>query len=159
MSLGFLLPNLGPNQLAFDVIKEVNSYLQKSKLVDIYAFYETLTQHVIRPNFAVMTLQEAFTLSGTLVPTTCHLAYDSLRMARRKNIIFYVHKLEWLHGAIGPYEWYDDIYRKLPIVARSDDYARILENNFSANVVDVSPTPNVTTLLKATEKLCLDLVT
>lgn len=134
--LGFMIPNLGANQLAFYFIKKTNLLLSGKTDYDIIAFYENLHRNVCQPHFSVMQLGEAYNYAAPVVATNVVLADQLIRMPSPTKKIFYVWDLDWHRGNYRNYEFFARIYRhpELTLVARSEYHKIAIENAWNTPV-------------------------
>lgn len=126
--IGILINNLGLNQLANGLIHHTNEYLEKNQNFDIIAFVENVVNPSDTPHFAVMNLNEAWEYDGTLIATSLSTANKLLSFPGAKRRLFYVWDLEWVFMD-GNFDELNAVYSnpKLELIARSDEYAKIIE--------------------------------
>jgi hypothetical protein len=129
--IGFVLDNLGPNQLAYQLIKSGNILAEQSDKVDVVLFYRNFAPIVTPPSIAIFTVYDAFNYDGDLVVTNIQDAMSATRWPgpNRHNIYWYLQNLEWLQlrNAMA-YEEYAKVYLnpKLRLVCRSQDHYDIV---------------------------------
>lgn len=141
MKLGILLDNLGPNQLAFNVIKNGNEV----KDFDFIAFYENFLRPCIPPNFAIMQSFEAWSYDGALVATNLSTAGKLISYPICKHKYFYVWDLEWIRLKEKHYGGLQPIYNhpKLKVIARSQSHKDIIENCWNVKVAGIVDDCNI----------------
>lgn len=126
MKLGFLLKDIGHNQLAYDLITAINKTLQdKSYPHSLTIFTETVEESVKTPACPVMNASEIWTFDGHVISTSMNTAIKLLKAIGPKKKYLYVHAPEWFSQApILNYENTHMIYMhpELNILTRNDDY-------------------------------------
>lgn len=139
--LGIVVDNLGVSQLSYNIIKNINGYLKDNKnQADPIVFYETLQFPCLTPLFSTMCAVEVWGYDAPLIATSINTAYKILKVPHDNNskIYLYAWDLEWLRLPRYQSEYYGGIYSSLPIIARSEEHAAILKNNWNASVVDIN---------------------
>lgn len=131
MRLAFFVPSLSATQLSYQLIKNINAFYQQEKTygVDIAVFYENITVPIIKPDFALANVVDAWNYDGCLVSTTLSTAYKALRFPRSKNL-FYVYDLEWVGLKNKQYELLAEIYQseRFDLISRSDSHSQAISN-------------------------------
>lgn len=128
--VGVCIQDLGPSQLAYDFIRNANQTLQNRYDLSIFAFYENLTRCVMGPSFGTFNLTEVFGFDGVLITTSLILTHQTLKFPRPSKRIYYVNDIEWGKGI--PVEFCQSVFRSgVELVARCEDYAKLVENNFN----------------------------
>ena len=125
--IGFIVESLGPNQLAYQLIRSINQLLKERDDVDPIIFYRNTAPFVIQPNFAIMNLFEAFRYYGNIIATDLNSASRCLDYFV-DNRYFLVWDLEWTKLQ-RPYESFAEVYQnpKLKLIARSKQHFDILQ--------------------------------
>lgn len=137
--LGILVDNLGTSQLSYNIIKNINEYLRKNKnVIDPIVFYDTLQYTCLTPLFSTMNAVECWGYTGNIITTSVKMAYKISKLPHNIKTYLYVWDLEWLRAPRLAYEYYSEIYCNFPLIARSNEHAAILKNNWNANVIDVN---------------------
>ncbi len=140
MKLGILLNNLGPNQLAYNVIKTGN-FIKDS---DYIVFYENFLKPCIPANFATMQLFEAWGYDGTMIATNLSSAAQLITFPLAKQKYFYVWDLEWLRMKEKAFRPLCNIYRSgLTLLARSETHKKVIEDCWNVKVAAVLDDFNV----------------
>jgi hypothetical protein len=149
MNTGFLVNNLGSNQLAYYLIRNINQYLDRENPTDIIIFYEQLTRPCFIPNCAVMYTQEAWSYDGVVIATNLSTAEKLLRFPSPKKKYFYVWDLEWLRHS-GKFSDYKKLYRnpELKLIARSVQHAHIIEQCWNTSVAAIIENVNIEKLVQ-----------
>lgn len=135
MKLGVLLDNLGPNQLALNVITNGN----KVRDTDFIAFYENSAKPYISPDFAIMQAFEAWGYRGILIATSLSTASQMITFPVCKEKYFYVWDLEWIRMKEKYFKTLHSIYSnpKLKLIARSNSHKKIIEDCWNTPVVGI----------------------
>ena len=97
--IGFLVDNTMANQLSYNLIKNINDYLENSS-DDIVLFFENSTTSILPPNFSLMSTNEIWSFEGSLFATSVSTSLSVQKSFAPKNKFFYVWDLEWTreHG-------------------------------------------------------------
>lgn len=151
--IGFLLNHLGPSQLAFYVINQINAIGEKTVDYDFVLFYEHLVKPCVVPNCMVLNATETFSFHGLLIATTldnAEVAINSINTARN---IYYIWDLDWMRRGQNNYIKNISILRnpKLELIARSQDHASAIENYCNRKVSSIISDANIAEI----DKLCL----
>ena len=91
--IGFLVEDTTSSQLSFNLIKNINEYV-KDSYDDFVVFFENSASSIINPNFSLMSLNEIWSFSGSLVATSISTAMSMKKCFAPKNKLFYVWDLE-----------------------------------------------------------------
>ncbi len=139
-TLGFLVDNLQNSQMSYYLISKGNEYVKEHTGADIIAYYENLSIKVVKPHFAVLQIAESLNHNGPLVSTSIKMLQWLSRHQSNAAKYLYVWDLEFLRTPVLDesivYNWYHNGYN---IIARCDDYAKVLENNFDVKIAEVIP--------------------
>jgi hypothetical protein len=140
MGIGFLVNNLGANQLAFQLIKNGNKYCREHGK-DVLVFYEDQIPPCHYLQMATMPIVDACNYKGSLVATSLSTANKLLHLSGTKKKYFYVWSLEWifLDASHRRYEELASIYQnsKLKLIARSAEHATAIENAWQRAVYGI----------------------
>ncbi len=134
MQLGVLVKDLGPSQMAADLISQGNELVAEPGN-DLVVFYADLVGPCMTPHFATMQMNEAWSFGGVAIATDFDTGRVLLRSPGPKKKIFYVWDLEWLRES-GPYEGWREVYGNpaLLLISRSADHALALSQAWSREV-------------------------
>ena len=66
--IGFLVEDTSSSQLSFNLIKNINTYLEDESC-DFTVFFENSSASVLNPNFALMSINEVWSFNGALIAT------------------------------------------------------------------------------------------
>jgi len=137
--IGIILDNLGPSAAAYLLIRSINEYLLDHDGVSPVLFYHNLTPLCLNVNCSVCTLFEAFSFNGILVSSNLNNASRSLEYIGATSRYFMPIDLEYTKNNQAGYEQLSQIYcnKKLPIIARSENFKSIFELTFGSNVIGV----------------------
>ena len=125
--IGFVVESLGPNQLAYQLIRSANQLLMERDDFDIILYYRNLSPLVMKPNFAIMNMYEAFRPDSPLVATDLNTATRILDYFTLDRY-FYIWDLE--HTKMNrSYEDFAQIYQnpKLKLITRSKQHFDIIQ--------------------------------
>jgi hypothetical protein len=152
MKLSVALNNLGPNQLAYNVIKNFNKASENQVGIDFLAFYENFSPPCFAPNFAVMQIYEGWSYNGIVVATSLSTASKALSFPSSAAKFFYVWDLEWIRMKHKYAKELYSIYRNpnLKLIARSKSHKNLIEDCWNTKVVGIVDDFNLNELL-----LCL----
>ncbi len=145
--IGFLLDNCGPNQLAYQLIRSINSTLLERDDFDPIIYYRNVAPFVVRPNFAVMNMFEAYRPNSALVATDLNSAQRILEYFTLDRY-FLLWDLEWTKGSRN-YEQLSDVYQnpKLKIITRSIQHKNLFELAWGRTVEGVIEDANINQFL------------
>lgn len=137
--IGFAVPDLGPSQLAFNLINNANIAVGTNHLTDVIAFYEHHRQPCIAMCFGAMQIMEAWGYEAPIVATSFNTAAKALRFPTASKKFFYVWDLEWLRGGPNSFEELCLVYRNmgLELVARSVEHKLAIESAWNRPVAAV----------------------
>ncbi len=142
---------MGRNQLAYHLVREGEALLDSRNDVDLIAFFQNLGQpwRMIVP-FASMNIAEAFTFDGVAIATSLDTAERVGHFPGPRLRYFYAWDLEWLRATGRTFEQHSNVYsnRNLPILARSDEHARLIERCWNRPVRAVIENCDLSALLK-----------
>lgn len=126
--IGVLINNLGPNQLAYYLIKHGNKFVE-SGYNDLVAFFYEISPECAGLKFSAMNLSEAYNYNGILVATDTNSASRILEFPGTTNKFFYVWDLEWTKVPEKQFENLSVVYNndKLPLIVRSQVHYDILK--------------------------------
>lgn len=137
--LGFILSSLGATQLAYHLLEQGDAVLSDRTDLDVVVFFQNVTKTWTTPTFAAMNISEAYGFTGVAIATDLDTAGKLARFPGPSKRFFYVWDLEWLRPSGRFYEDYASVYCKLPLIARSDSHARLIEYCWNRPVHAVVP--------------------
>lgn len=143
-SVGVMIDNLGPSQLAFYTIHQLNLYSKASADVDYCVFINNICQPIIDTNFSVMNMSESMSFGGDLIAPTFELADKLINLVNQSNKHFHVWELEWIKNPY-LYEKYVGILRnkELKLSTRSIFYANAIEKYSGVKITNFTPNFNI----------------
>ncbi len=97
MKIGFFLKDIGNNQIAFDLITEINKYLKTNKDDAITIFVENIESPVKTPSCPVMQATEVWSYTGNVVATSVSTATKLIQAVSPKRKMMLVHSPEWFN--------------------------------------------------------------
>jgi hypothetical protein len=144
MRLGILVRSFDSSQLSYHILEHASRVLGEYANIDIVVFYENLAKPWKTPLFAVMNIGEAFGFDGVAIATSLSTAAKLREFPGPEARFFYAWDLEWVGGS-APYEEMADIYcdRSLPIIARSQNHAEMIERCWNRSVYNIVENFNV----------------
>jgi hypothetical protein len=127
--IGFLVTSMGSTQLAYHILREAPAVLGVVPQLDILAFVQNVSKPWTIPPFALLNISEAFGFDGVAVATDLNTARKMRSFPGPRRRYFYAWDLEWVHSPGLDHEGLAEIYADvtLPIVARSEPHARVIE--------------------------------
>ena len=127
-TLGAVVDNLGPSQMAFYMIKELNK-LALSTDICASCYYNSLAAPVYDSLFASMNIYCLSDFHGVAVSTDLQTTQILLNSNNRSKKYFYVWDLEWIRARIN-FNVASSILRddRLHIIARSESHKAAIEN-------------------------------
>ncbi len=129
--VGFLVENLSPSQLCYQLINSANAVLGKSDLYDFCLFYRNFGPAPIPCNFGTFTAYEGFAYNGIMVATDFFGAEMITRWPgpNRNKMYYYMNNLDWLLlRSRFQYEQLAQVYLhpKLNLIVRSESHKDIV---------------------------------
>lgn len=135
-NLNVLVSDLGPTQLGYYLIRNINTFHGKNPNSNIQVFTENLSKFCIRPLFGVMSVSEAWGQTGPFLATNLATAAKLLHFPLASKKLFYIWDLEFLRNDNRVYDYYSPFYldNSLELVCRSKEHKDIVENAFNRDV-------------------------
>lgn len=139
-----MLDNLGPSQISFYSIFQLNLFSEKDYDMDCCIFINNICQPIIDSNFAIMNMSESMSFDGHLVATSFELADKLINLVNSSKKHFHVWELEWIKNPY-LYEKYISILRnpELKLSTRSDSYANAIEKYSGVKITNITPNFNL----------------
>jgi hypothetical protein len=128
IKLGFMIDNLGTNQLANSLINSGNSFLKNNSQSDLIIFRQNIMPNCVQPNFGIMDTAEAYNYDGVVVATSLSTADYLIRCPGPCKKLYYIWDLEWVSHSQKIYEIFEAVYNstELEIVCRSEEHAHFV---------------------------------
>ena len=147
--IGFLVDNTMANQLSYNLIKNLNGYLENSS-DDIVLFFENSTTSILPPNFSLMSTNEIWSFEGSLFATSVSTSLSVQKSFAPKNKFFYVWDLEWTREHGRDFESTIKAFSNedMELTARSEDHAKAIENYCNVKVKHIVKDCNVEQLVR-----------
>jgi len=147
--IGFLVDNTMANQLSYNLIKNINDYLENSS-DDIVLFFENSTTSILPPNFSLMSTNEIWSFEGSLFATSVSTSLSVQKSFAPKNKFFYVWDLEWTREHGRDFESTIKAFSNedIELIARSEDHAKAIENYCNVKVKHIVKDCNVEQLVR-----------
>jgi hypothetical protein len=139
--IGFVLRDLGPSQLAYALIRELNA----ASGCDPYVFWEEPRRPCVTPRFACMPVVDAWSFDGPLVATTLSTANKVRAIPAASPKLFYVWDLEWVRPQRKHWLQFQPVYGDpaLTLVARDESHRDAIESAWNRKVLHVTGSPNL----------------
>lgn len=149
--IGIMLDNLGPSQISFYTIHQLNLYSKKEHNVDYCVFINNICQPIIDTNFAVMNMSESMSFDGDLITTSFELADKLINLVNSSKKHFHVWELEWIKNPY-LYEKYIAILRNKELIlsTRSNSYANAIEKYSGVKITNITPNFNIKRIINGT---------
>lgn len=146
-SIGIIVTDLGPSQLAFMILKQTE--LLKGLGWSSFIFYESLMRPCINPTVATMNISESVSFDGHCLSTNLNQTKLLLNNNTRGKKIFYVWDLEWLRGHDN-FDFNSDIYRdeNLILITRSQEHSDALKNYCNRKADHIVDNVNLSEIVK-----------
>ena len=147
--IGFLVDNTMANQLSYNLIKNINDYLQDSN-DDLVLFFENSTTSIVPPNFSLMSINEIWSFEGSLFATSVSTSLSIQKSFAPKKKFFYVWDLEWTREHGRDFESTIKAFSNedIELIARSEDHAKAIENYCNVKVKHIVKDCNVEQLVR-----------
>lgn len=145
LPINILVDNLGPNQLAYEIIISLNNVRPSPFIL----FYQNFLPYIAYPNFTIMHISEAWGQKGYTIATCLNTAKKLTGFPNISSKYLYVYNTEWLRGKQRVYDIYKQIYcdQQLKLIARSELHAKAILNNFNREVEFIMPHFNPQTII------------
>ena len=133
--VNFLVDHVGASHMSFQLIEQAN-LLSEQGSADVIVFYDQLHRPCRRLLVPTMLMIEAWAQPGVTIATSVATASRALKFPGPSRLLFYVWDMSWARNVPKPVGPYTDLFRNpnLEIIARCQDHANILENNFNVSV-------------------------
>ncbi len=130
MKLAVMLNNLGPSQLAYNLVLQANALVGSRSDLDVVALYESLCRPCISMNFASMQVVEGWGFDGPVVATSFSTAEKLIRFPAASKKLFLVWDLEWLRVKEKSFRQQLAVYgnTELTLLSRSKDHAKAISD-------------------------------
>lgn len=123
--LAFAVPDLGPSQASFLLIKAANDWLAGSPQREVLVFSENWDPPCYPPTFSRFQMADLMGYHHPVVATTFQAAALALQSPSRKKVLYYFQDLEWMRVTRDYSEWRSVFANPLVVLAaRSLDHAR-----------------------------------
>ena len=151
--IGFLVEDTTSSQLSFNLIKNINSYIE-DRNDDFVVFSENCTSAVLTPNFALMSMNEIWSFGGSLFATSVSTALSMQKCFAPKNKLFYVWDLEWTRENGKDFEFTVQAFidKDTKLIARSKEHAKAIENYCNREVKYIVNDFNIEKIVRITNE-------
>ena len=131
--LGFILHDLNPSELAFNI------FMRAVELHDwsVYVFFEELSRPPLSSYLSpIYHVGEAYTFDGPLIATTLSTAQKLITFPTPRPKYFFLNDLEWLRYPQKQFDIFASIYQhpELELICRSEQHRILVENCWGKNV-------------------------
>ena len=136
--IGFLIEATSASQLSFNLIKNINNYIEDNG-GDFVVFFEVSTSNILTPNFALMSVNEIWSFEGSLIATNVSTAISMRKCFAPKNKLFYVWDLEWTRQHGKDFEFIVQAFTdpNIKLIARSEEHAKAIKNYCNRDVENI----------------------
>lgn len=142
--IGFLLDDLSPSQLAYDLLTSCHRALHgRRQELDVVIFTRNPGRPCVTPPCSVMTWREAWAYDGLAVACNAEAARYAAGFPQAPARIHYLHDLEWLRNRQVPYRDWAGVYQnpRLRLACRSESHAELVRGLWGPAVVVPRPDP------------------
>jgi len=150
-TINFLVDNVGASHLSFYLIEKANA-LSENGEARVIVFYDQLHRPCRKLMVPSMMMIEAWAQPGVSIATSLSTAARLLSFPGPQQKMFYVWDMSWMRNPkqAGPFS---ELFRNpsLTLIARCEDHAKALANNFNVEVPYVFDNFDTEALLKAIE--------
>jgi hypothetical protein len=150
-TLNFLVDHIGASHMANSLIEQANDMSDAGE-ASIIIFYDQLHRPCRRLLVPTMLMMEAWAQPGVSIATSCSTAARLLSFPGSQKKMFYVWDMCWMRNPkhVGAFT---ELFRnpELTLIARCQDHADIIQNNFNVGVRYVFDNFNRTGILEAIE--------
>lgn len=134
MKLAVAVSHLGPSQLAYTLIKNLNEL--SNKHYGIVALYENVVPPCFDMKFPRQQIFDGYGFKGDIIATSLTTAYKLLAFPTLGRKFFYCWDLEWLRI---PNKKYADLYniygnKEFTLIARNEEHKKIISDCWNVNV-------------------------
>lgn len=128
-AIGVILPFVGPSQMAFYAIHNLNNISYNTHDVDCIIFTENLDKGCVPSLHSIMDVSQIWNFNGLLISTNIDNTMMNIKSTNAAKKIFYIWDLEWLRNKKNFTENMK-VYRneQINLVTRSEDYADAVHN-------------------------------
>ncbi len=148
MNINFLVEHIGASQMGFYLLSCVQRICEQERHSPII-FYNQLHRPCRKVMVPALLMVEAWAQPGVSIATSMSIANSLLEWPGPQKKMFYVWDMSWLRNpkVYGPAT---QLFSNpgLGIIARCEDHARIIENNFNVEVKHVCENFNTSQLVR-----------
>lgn len=136
--VGVAVSDLSASQLNLLIIGQLENNIEN---FDGSVFFCNVTHPLKEPRFACYQIAEMYNYDGVSIATDLQTANKLLFMLSPPEKYFYVWELEWFKFPHRNYHDFAQIYRnpELKLIARTEDYANMIEHCFNRKVDFLHP--------------------
>lgn len=148
--IGVVLGDLGPSQLSYYVVKNINQRCETTAKDDFVAFVENISTHILEPDFGIMNIGEVWSFDGVLIATSVSTALQVIKAVNSAEKYFYVWDLEWMRQSGHDFAYTVKAFNdpKINLIARSEEHARAIKNYCNREVIGIVDNFNTEQLYK-----------
>lgn len=154
MRLGIAVSDLGPSQLNYFLVRNVNQLLAKDPTADVTVFFENQVANPLPANFALMPMYEMWGFNGVAIATTFNTARKLQSFPAPSHRLFYVWDVEWTrHSDRRTYDENRVVYGDygLSLLARSESHAKLISECWNRPVEAVIENLDIVKLISHLE--------
>lgn len=149
-TVNIFVTDFGASQLAFNLWMNLRARIKDHADISPFVFYENLRRTPMPPNFALMQIAEGWGQHGVGIATSLSTASKMRHFPALSQRFFYVWDLEWLRMRPRIYDVYSTFYLEedVQLVARCEQHAELLVNNFNKEPVAIIPNFNIDSFME-----------
>lgn len=150
-NINFLVDHVGASHMAYYLVEHANAMSGHGQ-ANVIVFYDQLHRPCRKLLVPTMMMIEAWAQPGVSIATSLSTAARLLSFPGPQQKMFYVWDMSWIRNPkyVGPF---GELFRNqnLTLIARCQDHADVLSNNFNVEVPYVFDNFDSESLLKAIE--------
>jgi hypothetical protein len=141
MNINFLVDDLRASQVAFTLIEAANQIVDQN-LASVLIFYNQLQTPCLKCNTPTLHSVESWAQPGIFISTSLKTAQQLISLPGATHKYFYVWDMSWVHspvlyGPLGRIIRSTDIFRNINVIARCQEHAYLISNNYNVTPVGV----------------------
>lgn len=150
MKVGFFFNHIGNNQIAFDIISNINKSIKENDNATYHIFAETIEELIKPPSCPIMQSLELYAYNAPVISTSLQTANKLLHCVSPIKKYLFLHSTEWFNNNVTQYEHLHQVlmHPSLKIIAINEDYKTLFESCFNKQVDFVWENFNMKLLLE-----------
>lgn len=154
-----MIPNLGASQLAYFAITHANKIVAETD-IDVIIFYENLQKICLKPECAIMHMNEAWGYDGIMIATTLRNATRLTTFPASKLKIHYMWDIDWGRKPTNKeFSSLHEIYnnKELKTICRSESHSNLLKRCWNVDSIGIVENIDLGEIIKIPEvAICLE---